>query len=97
MCDTGFREQLNGVLIQVGEDMKHRMDALKNKTKIKELTEEDVNYCEPEHTTIFGEDGVEERLDESLMNSWESSYQQKDVLIIESIRDDLKMKAEKEM
>ena len=83
--------------MQVGEELNHRMDALKNKTIIRVLTEEDVHYCEPKHGTIFGEDGVEERLDESLMNSWESSYQQKDVLIIESIRDDLKMKAEKEM
>ena len=61
------------------------------------MTEEDVHYFEPKHGTIFGEDGVEERLAESLMKSWESSDQQKDVLIRESIGDDLKMKEEKEM
>ena len=65
------------------------MDALenKNKTRIRTLTEEDVHHCEPEHGTIFGEDGVEERLAESLMNSWESSYQQENMLIRKSMGD----------
>ena len=83
LCVTaGIGEHLNGVF---GEEMKHRMDALKNKTKIRALTEEDVHYCEQDHGTIFGEDDVEERLAESLMNYWASSDQQKDVLIRESV------------
>ena len=47
------------------------------KTRIRPLTEKNVHYCEAEHGTIFGEYGVEERLDGSLMNSWESSDQKK--------------------
>ena len=66
------------------------MDALekKNKKKIRSFTKEYVHYCEPERGTIFGEYGVEERLAESLMNSWESSDQQKNVLIRESMGDE---------
>ena len=44
---AGIGEHLNGVFMQVGEEMKHRIDALKNKAKIRPLTEEDVPYCEP--------------------------------------------------
>ena len=68
--------------------LNHRMDALKNKTRTRALTEEDVNYCELEHGTIFEDDGVEERLVESLMNFWKSSYQQNDVLIRQSMGDE---------
>ena len=59
----------------------------KKKTRIRTLIEEDVHYCEPEHGTIFGEDGVEEGLAESLMNSWESLDQQKNMLIRKSMGD----------
>ena len=38
--------------------MKHRMDVLKNKTKTRALTEEDVHYCEPEYEAIFEDDGA---------------------------------------
>ena len=63
------------------------MDALekKNNTRISPLKEKDVHYCEPEHGTIFGEHGVEERLAKNLMNSWESEDQQNDVPIRESM------------
>ena len=72
------------------EKLKHRMDALekKNNTRIRSLTKEDVHYCEREHGTIFGEYSVEERLDESLMNSWEGSNQQNNVLIGDSMGDE---------
>ena len=43
---TCIGEHLNGVFMQVGEEMKHMMDALKNKTRIRALIEEDVHYCE---------------------------------------------------
>ena len=52
------------------------------------MTDEYVHYCEPKHGTMFGEDGVEERLVESLMNFWKSSYQQNDVLIRQSMGDE---------
>ena len=66
------------------------MDALekKRKTTIGPLTEEYVHYCEPKHGIILEKDGVEEGLPESLMNSWESSYHQKNVLIRESMGDE---------
>ena len=85
---TCIGEHLNGVFMQVGEKMNHRMDFLKNNTKIRSLTKEDVHYCEPKHGTIFREYDVKERLDEILMNSWEISYQQKNVLIREPMGDE---------
>ena len=84
---TGIEEHLNHVSMQV---VKHRMDALgkKDKRRIGPLTEEYVHYCEAEHKVILEEDGAEEGLAESLMNFWESSNQQKNVLIRESMGDE---------
>ena len=45
------------------------------------MKKEDIHYCEPE-------DGIEERLVESLVNSWESLDQQKNVLKEESMGDE---------
>lgn len=47
----------------------------------KEITEEEVHYCEPEQGDILGTDDVEERITNSLMNSFENSNQQTDMLI----------------
>ena len=56
--------------------MKHQMDVVekKNKIRIEPLTKEDVHYCE-EHKIILEKDGAREGLAESLVKSWESSYQ----------------------
>ena len=88
--NVGIEEHLNDVFMQVDKEMKHRMDALekKRKTTIGPLTEEYVHYCELEHGIILGKDGVEEGLAKSLMKSWESSDQQKNVLITESMGDE---------
>ena len=82
---AGIEEHLDDVFMQVDKEMKHRMDALEKKRKIRigPLTDEYVHYCELEHGIILGKDGVEEGLAESLVNSWESSDQQKNVLIRE--------------
>ena len=66
------------------------MDDWENKIKfiIGPLTEEDVHYCELEHGIILGKDSVEEGLAQSLMKSWESSDQQNNVLIRESMGDE---------
>ena len=65
------------------------MDALrkKGKLRIRPLTEEYVHYCEEEHKIILEKDGAGERLAESLVNSWESSYQQENMLIGKSMED----------
>ena len=49
---AGNEEHLGNVFMQDDEEMKHRMDAVKNMTKIRALTEGDVHYCELEHGTI---------------------------------------------
>ena len=49
------------------------------------MIEEYVHYCELEHGIIFGKDGIEEGLAQNLVNNWESSDQQKNVLIRESM------------
>ena len=55
---TGNEEHLGDVFKQVDEEMKHRMDVLKNKTKTRALTKEDVHYCELEYEAIFEYDGA---------------------------------------
>ena len=80
-CMTaGIEAHLDDVFMQV---VKHRMDALRRKGKIRigPLTEEYVHCCEAEHKIILEKDGAEEGLAESLMNSWESSDQQNNMLI----------------
>ena len=96
---AGIEEHLDDVFMQFDKEMKHRMDALEKKRKIRigPLTEEYVHYCEPEHGTIFEDDGVEERLDKSIKDSQKNSDQQNGVLIKELIEDNMKMKEEKEM
>ena len=83
---VGIEEHLKYVSMQV---VKHRMDALrkKGKIKIRPLTKEYVHYCEVEHKVILEKDGVEE----GLMNSWESSDQKKNVLIRKSMGDKKKI------
>ena len=77
---TGIEEYLKYVSMQV---VKHRMDALrkKGKIKIRPLTEEYVHFFEVEHKFILEKYGVEEGLAESLVKSWESSDHQKSVLL----------------
>lgn len=48
-----------------------------------EVTEKEVHYCEPERRDILGMNDVEERLAGSLMNSFENSNKQTDMLIKE--------------
>ena len=83
---AGIEEYLKDVSMQV---VKHRMNALgkKVKRKIGPLTEEYVHYCEAEHKVILEKDGAEEGLAESLMNFWESSAQQENMLIRNSMGD----------
>ena len=86
-CMTAcIEEHLKDVSMQA---VKHRMDVLgkKGKRRIGPLTEEYVHCCEAEHKIILEEDGAEEGLAESLMNSWESLYQQKNMLIRGSMGD----------
>ena len=86
-CMTvGIEEHLDDVSMQV---VKHRMDALgkKGKIRIRPLTKAYVHYYEAGHKITLGKDCVEEGLAESLVNSWESSYQQKDKLIRGSMGD----------
>ena len=45
-----------------------------------DITEGGVHYSEPEQRDIIEEDGMEERLIDSLMNSFENSNQHIDVL-----------------
>ena len=87
---ASIEEHLKYVSMQV---VKHRMDALRKKGKIKigPLTKECVHYCEREHGIILGKNGVEEGLAESLMNFWESSDQQKNMLIRNSMGDVLEL------
>ena len=82
----GIEEYIEDVSMQV---VKHRMNSLgkKNKSKIGPLTEEYVQCCEVEHKVILEKDGAEEGLAESLMNFWESSDQQENMLIRKSIGD----------
>ena len=52
LCMTvGIEEHLDDVFMQVDKEMKHRMDALEKKRKIRigPLTEVYVHYCEPKH------------------------------------------------
>ena len=80
-CMTaGIEEYLKDVSIQVVE---HRMNSLgkKGKRRIGPLTEENVHCCEDEHKIILEEDGAEEGLAKILVNSSESSDQQKNMLI----------------
>ena len=91
MCMTaGIEEHLDDVFMQVDKEMKHRMDTLEKKrnTIIRKFTKEYVHYCEPEHGIILGKDGVEEGLDESIENSWDSSYQHDNMLIRNSMSDE---------
>ena len=83
---VGIEAHLDDVSMQV---VKHWVDALgkKGKIRIGPLKEEYVHYCEGEHKIILEKDGVEEGLAESLVNSWESSYQQKNMLIRGSMGD----------
>ena len=86
-CMTASTEEhLKYVSMQV---VKHRMDALrkKGKIKIRPLIEEYVHCFLAEHKIILEENGAEEGLAESLMNSWESSNQQKNMLIRKSMGD----------
>ena len=79
-CMTeGIEEHLKYVSMQV---VKHMMNALgkKGKRRIGPLTEQYVHCCEVEHKIILEEDGAEEGLAESLVNSWESSNQQENML-----------------
>ena len=81
-----IEEYLKYVSMQV---VKHRMSDLgkKGKRKIGTLTEEYVHCCESEHKVILEKHGAEEGLAESLMNSWKSLDQQKNVLIRKSMGD----------
>ena len=83
---AGIEADINDVFMQV---VKHRMDALrkKGKIKIRPLIEEYVHCFLAEHKIILEEDGAKEGLAESLMNSWESSYQQENMLIGKSTGD----------
>ena len=69
--------------------MKRRMDYLgkKGKRKNRPLTEEYVQFCEAEHKVILEKYGVGEALSKSLVSSWESSDQQNNVLIRNSMGD----------
>ena len=83
---AGIEEYLKDVSMQV---VKHKMNALgkKGKRQIGPLTEEYVHCCQEEHKIILEEDGVEEGLAESIVNSWESSDQQENILIRKSMGD----------
>ena len=83
---TGIEEHLKYVSMQV---VKHRMDSLRKKGKIqiRPLTEEHVHCCLVEHKIILEEDGAEEGLAESLVNSWESPNQQENMPIRKSMGD----------
>ena len=86
-CMTaGIEEHLKYVSVEV---VKHRMDALrkKGKIKIRPRTKEHVHCCLAEHKIILEEDGAEEGLVEILMNSWVSSNQQENMLIRNSMGD----------
>ena len=74
-CMTaGIEYHLKYVSMQV---VKHRMDSLRKKGKIKigPLTEEYVHCCEAEHKVILEKYIAKEGLAESLMKFWESSTQ----------------------
>ena len=80
---VGIEENLDEVFMQDDKEMKNRMDASgkKGKRKIRPLTEEYVHCCLAEHKIILEEDGVEERLAESIINFWQSSDKQENMLI----------------
>ena len=78
---AGIEEHLDDVFMKV---VKHRMDVVgkKGKIRIGPLTEEYVHY-----KIILEKDGAGEGLAESLVKSWESSDQQKNMLIRGSMGD----------
>ena len=57
----------------------------KGKIKIRPLTKEYVHYCEAEYKLILEKYGAKEGLAESIVNSWESSSQQDNMLIRKSM------------
>ena len=94
LCMTAsIEEHLDDVFMHADKEMKHRMDALgkKGKRKIIPLTKEYVHCCEAKHKIILEEDGAYEGLTESLMNFWESSNQQENMLIRNSMGDVLEI------
>ena len=86
---AGIEEHLDDVFMQVDKEMKHKMDVLgkKGKIRIGPLIEEYVHCFEVKHKIILEEDGADEGLVESLMNFWESSDEQKNRLIRKSMGD----------
>ena len=83
---TRIEEYLKDVSLQV---VKHRMNAFgkKRKRKIGPLTEEYVHCCEAKHKFILEKDDAKVGLAEILMNSWESSYHERNMLIRKSMGD----------
>ena len=81
--NAGIEAHLNDVSMQV---VKHRRDDLR-KIIIVPLKEECVHYCEAQHKIILEKYSAEEGVAKSIIESWGSSNQQKNVLIRGSMGD----------